>query len=357
MKVVDSRKCHPRGNPQEWLPLHDQAPRQRLLDLSQLRERPTMTLLSANGMMPSSTTIIYRPAGGIEGYREAYDKINDIVVLAFPWTKVREVPIAAVPACYLLVDYSSAYIGETGDVKRRFGEHARDSSKSFVREAYVIVGAGKQSELWSDSTTAEYLQYRLTDLAEQAGLVDVVKGVGPRVPKLGKDSLASLEALVRHSQPLLFDAGCRVFRSNCVSQRRTVADAESLASDPASPMRIGIIAAPAPGGELELAYGDLWVRGFLHEGKFVVMAGSEVRTSVNASAWDWIKDDRSRLSNAEGALMPIPGLEDRERLRVNVEFDCASSAAKVVTGSRDASRWISPRYPQPFPTAVLGCST
>jgi len=46
--------------------------------------------------------------------------------------------------------------------------------------------------------------------------------------------------------------------------------------------------------------------------------------------------------------MAIPGLEDRERLCVAVQFDSASSAAKVVTGSRDAFRWVTPRLRQPM---------
>jgi hypothetical protein len=46
-----------------------------------------------------------------------------------------------------------------------------------VREAYVVTGVGTPSELWSVPTTAEYFQFRFDDLANQAGLVDIVKGV------------------------------------------------------------------------------------------------------------------------------------------------------------------------------------
>src|ERR1700752_3611306 len=239
-----------------------------------------MTLLLDSGSAPpASPTTIYRPAGGIEGFREVYDRAMDYVVWAFAWTTMKEVPIAAVPACYLLVDNSSVYIGETVDIKRRLSEHARDISKNFVRKAYVIASAHR-SALWSETITAEYLQYRLTDLAEQAAFVDVVKGANPRFAELGKHQRATLENLVRHSERLLFDAGCRAFRSNSPTQRRAPADAESLGSDPVGPMLIGVNATPVPGTQLELAYGDLWVRGFPHEGRFVVMAGSEVRFSV-----------------------------------------------------------------------------
>lgn len=306
-----------------------------------------MTLFSDNDSAPpASTTTIYRPAGGIEGFREVYDRAIDMVVWAFAWTTMKEVPIAAVPACYLLADNSSVYVGETVDIKRRLSEHARDTSKGFVREAYVIASASR-SALWSETITAEYLQYRLTDLAEQAALADVVKGANPRFPELGKDQRATLENLVRHAERLLFDAGCRAFRSNSPTQRRSAADAEMLGSSPGGPMRIGVNATPLPGSEVELSYGDLWVRGFPHEGRFVVMAGSEVRHAVNDSAWDWVKDDRKQL-RVEGVLLPIAGLEDRERLSVAVDFDSASSAAKVVCGSRDGSTWAPVRYPQSF---------
>jgi hypothetical protein len=54
---------------------------------------------------------------------------------------------------------------------------ARDLAKNWVREAYVVTGVGTPSELRSVPTTAEYFQFRFDDLANQAGLVDIVKGV------------------------------------------------------------------------------------------------------------------------------------------------------------------------------------
>ena len=140
------------------------------------------------------------------------------------------------------------------DIKRRLNEHARDASKNFAREAYIIAGTGRSSELSSDSSTAEFLQFRLTDLAEQGSLVDVIKGVNPRIPDLSKDRRAMLEALVRHSLRLLFDAGCRAFCSNNTSQRRATADAELLGSDPAGPKgKPALKAPPVPAASLNLS--------------------------------------------------------------------------------------------------------
>ena len=311
-----------------------------------------MPIFSVNSSAPPpSNTIIYRPVGGIEGYREIHDKSAAIFVTCFPWAMVREVPKAAVPACYILADHTSAYIGETNDEDRRLGEHARAPSKSFAREAFVVAGVGDKGKLRFNATAAKYLQFWLTTFAEEAGLVDVIKGVAPQLPDVDEFDRATFDAFVEDSQRLLFDAGCRALQSNFVSQRRATVDVEPLASVPAGPMRIGVVAAPPPGGELELCYGDLWVRGFHNEGRFVVTAGSEVRKSVNESAWDWIKKDRSQLRD-ENALVSISDLEDRERLAVAVEFDSPSSAAKVVTGSRDGSKWLPVRIAQRTPTTA-----
>ena len=112
-------------------------------------------------------------------------------------------------------------------------------------------------------------------------------------------------------------------------------------------MEIDVIGVAPISGQLELSYTGLWARGYESQRGFVVLAGSEVRAVINNSAWDWVDEDRSKLREA-GALMTIPGLVDRERLCVAVEFDSASSAAKVVTGSRDAFRWVAPRLSKPM---------
>lgn len=310
-----------------------------------------MTVPFANDPMPlSRTTIVYRPIGGIEGYREVRDRTTSIIVLCFPYVAGRELPKPAKPACYIFANAEAAYIGETNDFDRRFGQHVRDPSKAFAREVYVVTGAGNESRLWFNSTAVKYFQYQLNNLAEQAALVELIKGVNPTLPEIDECERATLDILVQHSLALLFDAGCRIFRSNCAKQLRTsTADVDT--AGPVGPMEIDVVAIPPVGGELALAYGDLWARGYHNELGFVVMAGSEVRANVNPSAWDWIDEERNRLTTA-GALLDMPGLPDRKRLCVAVQFDSPSSAAKVVTGSRDACRWITPRFPRPMLSVV-----
>jgi len=306
-----------------------------------------MTLFSSESSVQAACTNVHRPMGGIEGLREVHDDVGRLSVSAFPVAMIKDMSMsrAAVPACYILADHATAYIGETGNVGRRLSDHYRDQSKAFAKEVYVV--SGYQGG-WLDTTAALYLQYRFTKIAEQAGLVDIMKGVNPQVLELPSHRRAALDIFVEHGERLLFDAGCRVLRSNFAGQRRAAAKAETVEPDDTGPMQIGVVATPPVGSELELAYGDLWARGFPAVEGFVVMAGSEVRKAVNPSAPPIVASRRDELTEAE-ALVPIPGVQDRERLCVAVCFPSAAIAAKVVTGAHvDSNKWQAPRYPRPI---------
>ncbi|MVT54243.1 hypothetical protein GPL17_27690 [Bradyrhizobium yuanmingense] len=306
-----------------------------------------MTLFSSDNSVQAACTNVHRPMGGIEGLREVHDDVGRLSVSAFPVAMIKDMSMsrAAVPACYILADHATAYIGETGNVGRRLSDHYRDQSKAFAKEVYVV--SGYQGG-WLDTTAALYLQYRFTKIAEQAGLVDIMKGVNPQVLELPSHRRAALDIFVEHGERLLFDAGCRVLRSNFAGQRRAVAKAETVEPEDTGPMQIGVVTTPPVGSELELAYGDLWARGFPAAEGFVVMAGSEVRKAVNPSAPPIVASRRDELTEAE-ALVPIPGVQDRERLCVAVCFPSAAIAAKVVTGAHvDSNKWQAPRYPRPI---------
>jgi hypothetical protein len=225
-----------------------------------------MSFFSSNGsVQPACTNNVHRPMGGIAGLREVYDDVGRLTVSAFPMTMVKDLALtkAATAACYILADHATAYIGETGNLGRRLSDHAADPAKAFAREVYVVSG---YERAWFDKTAAVYLQYRLTEIAEQAGLVEVVRGVNPQVLELPGHRRASLDRFVEHGERQLFDAGCRVFRSNFASQRRALQATDSLEAtvepDESGPMQIGVVSTPPLGSELELAYGDLWARGY-----------------------------------------------------------------------------------------------
>jgi hypothetical protein len=316
-----------------------------------------MSLFSTNSaMQPTLTTKVHRPMGGIAGVRELHDDISCLTVLAFPMAIAKDIALAStfLPACYILADHKTAYIGETTKPGRRLADHAADASKDFAREGYVFAAPGKE---WFDRGAILYLQHRMTTMAQQAGLVEVVKGVNPQLVELAHEKRASLDHLFsEYGERLLFDAGCRVFHSNFPSQRgelQAVENADLVVDGvEARPMKIGVIASPPLGSELELAYGDLWARGFPAQEGFVVMAGSEVRGTVNPSVTQSVHTRRADLAAAE-ALAPIRGLDDRSRLRVAVWFESPAIAAKILTGAHvDSSKWQAPRYPRPIVIAA-----
>ncbi|AMA56832.1 hypothetical protein BCCGELA001_11640 [Bradyrhizobium sp. CCGE-LA001] len=288
--------------------------------------------------------------GGIAGLREVHDDVSRLTVSAFPFAMVKDISptLGAVAACYILADHGTAYIGETGNAGRRLGEHSGDASKAFAREVYVISG---YLSAWFDKTTAIYLQYRLTHSALQAGLVDIMMGMRPQVLELPNHKRASLDHVVEHAERLLFDAGCRVLRSNFASQRRKQEPSETdmaMAADDNRPMQIDVMDLPPLGNELELDYCDLWARGYPVRDGFVVTAGSEVRSLVNQSVNPILHTRRAELAAAD-ALSPIPGIQDRGRLRVAVCFPSAAIAGKVLTGAHvNSGVWVNRRYPKPI---------
>jgi hypothetical protein len=119
-------------------------------------------------------------------------------------------------------------------------------------------------------------------------------------------------------------------------------------ADGGGPVEIGVSTTPIGVEEQELAYGNIWARGYEHQGRFVVAAGSEMRRLANASANAPTTGRRERLI-AAGAAAEVDGLDDRYRLRVAVAFPSKAIAAKVLSGAHLGSdKWRPLRAPQPF---------
>jgi hypothetical protein len=113
-------------------------------------------------------------------------------------------------------------------------------------------------------------------------------------------------------------------------------------------MEIGVSTTPIGVEELQLAFADLWARGYAHQGRFVVAAGSEMRRTPNPSANAPTLARRQHLIDT-GAAVPIPGAADRYRLQVAVAFPSLAIAAKVLCGAHVASdKWRPLRAARPF---------
>src|SRR5260370_42261743 len=95
-----------------------------------------MTLFSTNtSVQPACTTNVHRPMGDIAGLREIHDDVGRLTVSAFPFAMGKDISPAraAVPACYILADHATAYIGETANRGRRLSAHAARPSRTIAR--------------------------------------------------------------------------------------------------------------------------------------------------------------------------------------------------------------------------------
>lgn len=320
--------------------------------------RSTPSALSSE----ESSTIVHRIGPDIIGIREVIDEVSGLTIHAFPMTLVRDiVPARAMmTACYVLAGNDRLYVGESTRIGRRLCDHAADPTKAFAQEVFVITNEGSQP---FDKAAVLFLQHHFSRAAEEAGLVIMQKGTGAPALDLSRHRAAYFRHMALIGERLLFDAGCRAF--HCAGDRRQVvaADAEPepipevgcvdlTPSDDGGPMEIGVVAIPAGAVEYQLAYGDLWARGYPADGGFVVAAGSEVRSEINASVNPILHTRRDELEGA-GVLAGIPAVADRRRLLASVWFPSPAIAAKVITGAHVASnKWTAVHDPRPFVLAA-----
>lgn len=308
----------------------------------------------------ATSTLIHRLSPDIFGAREVIDELTGLTVVALPMAMAREiVPARAMmTAAYVLVGHGRMYVGESTRVGRRLSEHAKDTSKGFAREAFVIFRSG----IPLDGHVAIYLQAHLTRLAEDVGVVTVQRGTGPQELDLTPARGAFCARIAAIAERLLFDAGCTAFRATDTitagpapcDAAEPVASSEAVveAADDATPIEIGVTATPGDAAEYRLAYSDLWGRGYEADGGFVVMAGSEVRREINSSV-NQLLHARRRELEASNVLADIAGREDRQRLLVAVWFPSRAIAAKTVTGAHvGGAKWTPVANPRPFVLAA-----
>jgi hypothetical protein len=256
----------------------------------------------------------------------------------------------------LLVDFGQqqVYVGETGHLVRRLQEHALDASKVWAQEVFALVGR----DCRLDKASVIHLQRRLSDTIVQAATAQLIAGVGPCSADLPPWRLASLEQMFESALPLLFDAGCRCVVPAPTAAAAATTDAvvpvkevstmgrspqpEAVMLDEEAddgPMEVGVTTTPVGVLELTLTYFNLWARGYEHQNRFVVAAGSEMRRVANASANAHTISRRQRLIEL-GTATPVDDMDDRLRLQVAVAFPSKAIAAKVICGAHVASdKW------------------
>lgn len=305
----------------------------------------------------ASSTLVHRLTGDVTGVREIIDELTRLTVTAFPMAMAREIlpARAMMTAAYVLSDGQRIYCGESTRIGRRIWDHANDPSKSFARDVFVITRHTMEP---LDKPTAIYMQAYLTRKAEEGGVVTVQRGTGPQVLDLTPMRGALYLQLSTIASRLLFDAGCTAFHTlgeaKPILTTREAVDPPPPAEmvDEATPIEIGVAATPGDAEEFQLAYSDLWGRGYDADGGFVVTAGSEVRREVNPSVNQMLHTRRRELEAAR-VLADIDGREDRQRLLVAVWFPSRAIAAKVVTGAHvGAAKWVAVGNPRPFVLAA-----
>ena len=325
----------------------------------------TTTLTAAPRRM---TTTIARDGVGLHGPRLVTDDASTLCVRVFGFTDIATVIAGGAldaPGAYILAGMSpadrlpAAYIGETGRLGRRLQEHAADVDKAFATEVYVLYDLDGHR---LDKNDAVHLQRRLIEIVEQAGAARLVNNTGACTAKVSQGRAATVDKMLVDALPLLFDAGCRFLSPAPVPPMvtatakveagvSTAKDAPPLATtepaadetneeeDDGGPMEIGVSTTPIGVEELELAYSDLWARGYDYKDRFVVAAGSEMRLMTNGSANELTKARRDRLIEAD-AFDECGGDRDRRRLRIAVAFPSRAIAAKVLCGAHVASdKW------------------
>jgi hypothetical protein len=303
--------------------------------------------IDMNGPETATTTILHRPLGGTDGYRVVSDRASRVVVHAFPMADLAGVASAGLLSggcAYVLTGAGVAYVGESGRPMRRLAEHATDPSKGFARDAFVVAGCDGAA---FDKGLGLDFQFRLTREAIEAGTVTVAKGANPLRPELTAADRSTHDRIYADALRLLHDAGCTIFAPKgppvagpdapdpCAPPGPEPSDAVDA---DAGPMAIGVSATAADGESFELRYCNLWARGYRSNGRFVVEAGSEVRTATNGSVDAVTRKRRDELFRA-GVLEGIPGVKDRRRLTVAVAFATESIAAKVTCGAHTAPPW------------------
>lgn len=298
-----------------------------------------MKFVSETLQLQPCTQTVYRPFGGVEGYRLISDPAGQLAVTTFPMEMARRLAASfdQWSGCYLLAGDGHAYIGQTRCAMKCIAEHAADPAKAFAAEVFLIHRQEEPPKM--DWSTRLYLEHRLTELAKQAGLVRLASAE-PRDLPWRLEQAATFELLVAQARRLLFDGGCRVLDGN-LPRQPAAQTKDDDGDDAEEAVEIACSTRAAPQA-FEFDYCGIWARGYHTDHGFVVAAGSELRATQTSSLRQNIKKLRADLL-ARGVVAPIAGV-DRLRFQVDWCFFSPAVAAKFVAGAHVAgNKWMRAR--------------
>jgi hypothetical protein len=326
-----------------------------------------MTITNTTSAMRQSTSIVSREGDSLHGPRLVTDEASPLCVRAFAFAEITNAIAAGglnTPGAYLLLGKESledlTRVGESGNVARRLQEHAGDPGMAFAREVFVLTGLDRKL----DKQAVVHFQKRLSEQVLSAGAARLIQGVAPYSADLPPSRIASLDRMFADALPLFYDAGCRCLTpplpvpAAALAKLAEVTAAPTLApgaeiapeADEADegPMEVGVTTVPVGVEELALSFCDLWARGYEHQDRFVVAAGSEMRMVANPSANEHTVTRRNRLIET-GTAKGVDGVDDRYRLQVAVAFPSRAIAAKVLCGAHVGSeKWRPLCTPRPY---------
>jgi len=302
-----------------------------------------MTIHTKTNDVQAYTHTIYRPRGGVGGFRQISDPAGRLAVTAYPMAMAKDLAAASEgwPACYVIAGNGEAIIGESNRAIQCVAEHTLEPARAFGSEVYLLHEQEPHALAWS---TRLDLAHRLTELAREAALVILARTVEPKALTWTVEHTATMERLVTDGRRLMFDAGCRIFDGNRASQLSVQAEIDDN-QDADEAVETGLQISSLPEGELEFDYCGIRAKGYHDSEGFVVSAGSEARNLETTSLRRNIKTLRADLLK-KGIVVPIAGVEDRLRFRVAWTFFSAAVAAKFVAGAHVAgTKWVRRRKP------------
>ncbi|NHN89346.1 GIY-YIG nuclease family protein [Acetobacter conturbans] len=252
-------------------------------------------------------------------------------VLVAPRIRLAEALSRRETACsgvYLLLGEkegeNAAYIGEAEELSSRLRTHARSEDKEWWETAVMVSATGNRL----NKAHVRYLEARLIGMAREVGHTLLQNGTSPPLPSLTEADIAKMEAFLANLMVVLPAVRVDMFiqRSRPAGSTRSI-PAPAAGNSPAEP------AVAASDGIHFLARKTrraLLARAVLHDGEFIVEAGSEASDR-------WLNEDGKggnyKLLYEElrrsGVLVPQGPLCVFTR---DYAFHSPSAAASVVFG-------------------------